>query len=395
MTGARCFVHAVGIANALGSGGEMVSRGLLAGDRSGMRVEEGWLPGALARVGRVRTELPPMPEGFAAFDCRTNRLILLALHEIRAALAAALERTGPQRFGAVLGTSTAGIGEGESAMAALARDGRFPRGFHYAQQEIGRGAPFAAAYLATGGPAYTISTACTSSVKAIAAACRLIRSGACDTVLTGGADALCKLTVNGFAALESTTVEPCNPLSRNRRGINLGEGVALMLVSREPAAVEIFGCGESSDAHHISAPDPAGQGAEIAMRAALAQAGLAPEAVDYLNLHATATPKNDLMEAHAVHRVFPRGVPCSGTKPLTGHTLGAAGATEAAFCWLALTGDGRLPPHVWDGEADPDLPALEPSAPGDRFRRSRERVCMSNSFAFGGSNASIILGDAR
>jgi 3-oxoacyl-[acyl-carrier-protein] synthase-1 len=295
----------------------------------------------------------------------------------------------------VLGTSTAGIAEGEAAMAALVREGRFPQGFQYRQQELGRGAQFLARFLRLTGPAYVVSTACTSSVKAIAAACRLIRAGVCDAVLTGGADTLCGLTVNGFAALESTALDLCNPLSRNRRGINLGEGVALMLVSREPATVEILGCGESSDAHHISAPDPSGRGAEAAMRAALAEAGLTPEAVDYLNLHATATPKNDHMEAHAVHRVFPRGVACSGTKPLTGHTLGAAGATEVAFCWLALQGDGRLPPHVWDGEADPELPALLQTAPGARFRRIGGRVCMSNSFAFGGSNASLILGDAR
>jgi 3-oxoacyl-[acyl-carrier-protein] synthase-1 len=395
MTGARCFISAVGIANALGSGREAVASALLAGDSSGMVLEDGWLAGGPARVGRVSAELAPLPELYAQFDCRNNRLVLLAVDQMRAPLAAAIERVGPQRFGVVLGTSTAGIAEGEAGMAALLRDGRFPRPFHYAQQELGAVAPFLARYLAVTGPSYVVSTACTSSLKAIAAACRLIRAGLCDAVLAGGADTLCKLTVNGFAALESTTVALCNPLSRNRRGINLGEGVALMLISREAAAVEIFGCGESSDAHHISAPDPAGRGAEIAMRAALAQARVAPEAIDYLNLHATATPKNDHMEAHAVHRVFPGGVPCSGTKPLTGHTLGAAGATEAAFCWLALQGDGRLPPHVWDGEADPELPTLIQTAPGDRFRRSHGRACMSNSFAFGGSKASVVMGDAR
>jgi len=395
MSSARCFVQAVGLANALGRGCEPVRAGLVAGDTSGMRVEEGWLGHGPARVGRVRGELPAIPGALASFDCRTHRLILLALEEIRPAIAAAQRRVSPGRFGVVLGTSTAGILEGEAAMAALVREGRFPEGFQYAQQEIGRAARFVATHLGLGGPAYTISTACTSSVKAIAAACRLIFSGICDAVVTGGADTLCRLTVNGFAALESTTLELCNPLSRHRCGINLGEGVALMLVGREPAPVEILGCGESSDAYHISAPDPEGRGAETAMRAALAQARLEPQAVDYLNLHATATPKNDLVEAHAVHRLFPGGVPCSGTKPLTGHLLGAAGATEAAFCWLALTGDGRLPPHVWDGAADPALPPLVQVAPGERFRRSRGRVCMSNSFAFGGSNASLVLGDAR
>ena len=393
---ARCYIHAVGIANALGSGCEAVRRGLLEGDASGMVLEEGWLPGAAARLGRVAASLPAIPPKLLGdFDCRTNRLVLLAIEEMRSTLAPMLERVAPERFGVVLGTSTAGIAEGENAIAALVREGRFPAGFRYAQQELGRAAAFASAYLGTSGPAYIVSTACTSSAKSIAAACRLIQSGLCDAVLTGGADALCKLTVNGFAALESTTVELTNPLSRNRRGINIGEGVALLLVSREPAATEVLGWGESSDAHHISAPDPSGRGAEIAMRGALAQAGIAADAVDYLNLHATATPKNDLMEGHAVQRVFPRGVACSGTKPLTGHTLGAAGATEAAFCWLALQGDGRLPPHVWDGEADPELPQLKTTARGQRFTRAHGRVCMSNSFAFGGSNATLIVGDAR
>ena len=395
MTQARCYINAVGIVNALGMGKQAVASALFAGDSSGMVLEEGWLPGGSARVGRVKAALPPLPVQYALFECRNNRLVLSAVDQIRTSVSEAIARLGAERVGIVLGTSTAGIAEGEAGMAALLGSGRYPPGFHYAQQEIGLIAPFLADCLGVCGPSYVVSTACTSSVKAIGAACRLIRAGLCDAVLAGGADALCKLTVNGFAALESTTAELCNPLSRNRRGINIGEGVALVLISRQPAAVEIFGCGESSDAHHISAPDPAGRGAEMAMRAALAQAGLGAEEVDYLNLHATATPKNDLMEAHAVHRVFPRGVPCSGTKPLTGHTLGAAGATEAAFCWLALTGDGRLPPHIWDGEADPELPRLMQTMPGDRFTRSQGRVCMSNSFAFGGSNASLLIGDAR
>ena len=395
MNAQRCFINALGIVNALGQGARAVGDKLLEGDTSGMVLEDGWLAGGSARVGRVAARLAPLPEGNARFDCRNNRLLMLALDEIRAPVAAAIARVGRQRFGVVVGTSTTGILEGEQAMSALLRDGAFPSAFHYVQQEIGSAASFLARHLEISGPAYIVSTACTSSAKAIAAARRLLRAGVCDAVLTGGADALCKLTVSGFAALESTTAELCNPLSRNRRGINLGEGAALMLLSREPAPVELLGCGESSDAHHISAPDPAGKGAELAMRAALADAELEPDEVHYLNLHATATAKNDDMEAHAVSRVFPHGVPCSGTKPLTGHTLGAAGATEAAFCWLALQGDGRLPPHRWDGEADPSLPRLAQTKGGDRFGPAKRRVCMSNSFAFGGSNASLILGDAR
>ena len=391
----RCFVQDIGIANALGQGCSEVFENLVRGDTSGMLMEDDWVLGASTLVGRVRQEPPPMPAGYEIYDCRNNRLLLQALSQIASPVAAALKLTGSTRFGIVLGSSTSGIDSGESAIATLVRNGALPAGFHYAQPEIGAAAPFLARYLGVSGPAYNISTACTSSAKAIASGWNLLRSGLCDAVLVGGVDTLCKLTINGFAALESTTNDLSSPLSRNRRGINLGEGAALMLLTSQPAAVELLGYGESSDAYHMSAPDPNGRGAEAAMREALRAARLDATEVDYLNLHATATPKNDAMEALAVSRVFPEGVSVSGTKPLTGHTLGAAGATEAAFCWLALQGDGRLPPHVWDGVPDPALPALRQTQLGERFARSASRVCMSNSFAFGGNNMCLVLGDAR
>jgi 3-oxoacyl-[acyl-carrier-protein] synthase I len=202
------------------------------------------------------------------------------------------------------------------------------------------------------------------------------------------------LTLNGFAALESMSSQRCNPLSRNRRGINIGEGAALFLMTRDEAPYALLGIGESSDAHHISAPDPQGIGAESAMRGALIDAKIAAARVDYLNLHATATPKNDEMESHAVARVFPEGVPTSGTKPLTGHCLGAAGGIEIAFCWLALR-NGRLPQHLWDGDADPALPRLSLVGEDAHLNGSSTRVCMSNSFAFGGNNISVLIGDAQ
>jgi 3-oxoacyl-[acyl-carrier-protein] synthase-1 len=130
------------------------------------------------------------------------------------------------------------------------------------------------------------------------------------------------------------------------------------------------------------------------MRAALKDAGITENAVGYLNLHATATFKNDAMESRAVARVFPDGVASSGTKPLTGHTLGAAGATELAFCLLALQAN-KLPPHIWDGQVDPDMPALNLINNAQAFRSNASRICMSNSFAFGGSNASLIIGESR
>lgn len=391
----RVYLSALGIVNALGCGIDEVTLGLFAGDTGGMVLEEGWLTANAntpARVGRARGALPEVPTAFDDLNCRNNRILLCALSQIEDAVDDALTRYGRARIGVVLGSSTTGMAEGEAAIAAHHANGALPPGYNYLQQEIGMPAVFLARYLGLGGPAYTVCTACTSSAKAFASARNLLRHGFCDAVLVGGVDSLCRITINGFTSLESTTTELTNPMSRNRRGINIGEGAALFLMSREEAAIELIGIGESSDAYHMSAPHPDGLGAELAMRAALFDAGLAASAIDYLNLHATATPKNDEMESRAVSRVFPEGIACSGTKPLTGHTLGAAGATELAFCWMALQ-SGRLPPHIWDGQADLDLPQLDLVRAGRKFVRGAERVCMSNSFAFGGSNASLLIAD--
>jgi len=209
-------------------------------------------------------------------------------------------------------------------------------------------------------------------------------------VICGGVDSLCKLTLNGFSALEAVSNQRCNPFSVNRNGINIGEAAVLFLMTKTPAAVALLGSGASCDAHHISAPEPSGKGALQAMRKALASAKLAPEQIGYLNLHGTATQHNDAMESQAVANLFPSGVACSSTKPMSGHTLGAAGALEAAFCWLSLT-HGRVPPHVWDGQADPALPALQWAQAGQSLE---QRCLMSNSFAFGGNNVSLIIGEA-
>jgi 3-oxoacyl-[acyl-carrier-protein] synthase-1 len=275
------------------------------------------------------------------------------------------------------------------ALATQIETGAWPHGYVYTRQELGNTAMFVARACGVRGPAYTISTACSSSGKVFASAARLIETGLCDAVLVGGADSLCRLTVNGFASLEAIAKDYCNPFSRNRDGINIGEGAAVFLMSREPGAVALRGVGESSDAHHISAPDPAGTGAVQAMRLALAQAGLTPGDIGYVNLHGTATRLNDVMEGQAVASVFGADVGCSSTKALTGHMLGAAGACEAAFLWLALRqADGALPPHIWDGDADAEIPPL-------RFvEKNGGGPCtamLSNSFAFGGSNVAVVL----
>lgn len=391
---AKVYIAAMGMLNALGGDTDAVAAGLFAGCSAGLVLESGWLPSEPARVGRVATELPSLPDALAAYDCRNNRLLLAAYRQIEAAVQTALARYGRRRVGVVLGTSTSGIAAGEQALAQRCASGQLPAEFNYAQQEIGRVAPVLAELAGIAGPAYTVSTACTSSAKAFASARLLLRSGICDAVVVGGVDSLCRLTLNGFAALESTSVALCNPLSANRCGINIGEGAALFLLTREAADIELLGIGETSDAYHMSAPRPDGAGAEAAMRAALRDARLTADDIDYLNLHATATHKNDEMESRAVAAVFAPELPVSGTKPLTGHLLGAAGATEIGFCVLALQ-RGLLPPHVWDGVADPALPQLATIQPGQALSRRAGRACMSTSFAFGGSNVSVIVGDAR
>ncbi|HEX7634018.1 MAG TPA: beta-ketoacyl-[acyl-carrier-protein] synthase family protein [Noviherbaspirillum sp.] len=386
------FLSRPGILSALGNGAEQTFSRLIAGHTQGMRVEEGWLANAPARVGKVIAELPPIPKALEQHDSRNNRLLLAAFAQIRDDFALAVSRYGSNRIGIILGTSTSGIAEGEAAIAHHERNGSLPAGFAYEQMDIGNPAVFLASHLGIHGPAYTVSTACSSGNKAMISARNLIRAGMCDAVLTGAVDSLCRLTIGGFTALESTTPDLCQPLSRNRRGINIGEGAALFILSGQESPVAFVGAGESSDACHISAPEPSGRGAENAMRAALHDARLSAADIGYLNLHATATIKNDAMESIAVDRVFPDGVPVSGTKPMTGHALGAAGAIEAALCWLSLTDpEGRLPPHVWDGQSDHALPVLNVVTPGQRFAGSR-RFAMSNSFAFGGNNASLIFG---
>ncbi|MFZ1613733.1 MAG: beta-ketoacyl-[acyl-carrier-protein] synthase family protein [Holophaga sp.] len=388
------YLSALGLVNALGKGKAQVAPALFRGDTSGLILESGWIPGKEARVGRVQHALAPLPPSFHVDDSRNARLLLAALEEIRDEVEAELGKHGPSRIGVVLGTSTSGMDSGERAMAHHLEHQAFPDSYHYFQQEIGRPAPFLAEYLGLRGPAITVSTACTSSGRAIATARNLIRLGICDAVITGGADSLCKLTLNGFTALDATSASLTNPMSQHRAGINIGEGAVLFILRREPSEVALLGVGETSDAHHISAPDPTGQGAERAMRMALADADLTPERIGYLNLHATATPLNDEMESRAVALVFPEGVPCSGTKPLTGHTLGAAAATELAFCWLTLqphwNPDDLLPPHCWDGNPDPNLPLLNLVKEGQHLGHSR--MCLSNAFAFGGNNLALVVG---
>lgn len=388
------FLNALGVVCALGAGKAAVAEALFAGDERGLQAQAGWIPGHAPPLGAVRTPLPAIPAALAATrDNRCNRLLLAAALEIETDVRTAISKYGGNRVGVVLGSSTGGIEEASAGLAAYRRDGVWPADYRYAHQELAGPAEFLAEWLELAGPCYTISTACTAGARALISAQRLLQAGLCDAVICGGVDTLARLPLNGFHALGAMDAVRCRPFAADRAGINIGEAAALFLLTRERGAVQLLGTGSSSDAHHMSSPDPAGHGAVAAMRAALADARLDAAQIDYVNLHGTATAHNDAMEAAALAAVFPHGVPCSSTKPLTGHTLAAAGALEAAFCWLALT-DGRLPPQWRAGAADPALPALRFVAPGTRLPDGGPRRLMSSSFAFGGNNACLVLGDA-
>ncbi|PTQ68661.1 beta-ketoacyl-[acyl-carrier-protein] synthase family protein [Pseudomonas sp. GV071] len=388
------YLNALGLLCALGNDKHQVSERLFAGDTSGMQVQAGWVPERPLPVGAVQAELPVLHGVSTAHNTRNNQLLRAAAQQIEGDIQQAIGRYGRARIGVVLGTSTTGIDEATQGISRFLQDGAFPASYDYGQQELAAPAEFLAAQLDLAGPCYVISTACTSSARALLSAQRLLASGLCDAVLCGGVDSLCQLTLNGFGALEALSDQRCNPFSRNRSGINIGEAAALFLMSKEPSAIALLGAAANSDAHHISAPDPEGKGAEYVMRQALAKAKLQPEDISYLNLHGTATQHNDAMESLAVAKVFPAGVPCSSSKAVTGHTLGAAGALEAAFCWLSLAAK-RLPPHSWDGQGDEQLPALSFTNLNAHLDGQGPYRMMSNSFAFGGNNISLILGQVH
>ncbi|RLA52689.1 MAG: beta-ketoacyl-[acyl-carrier-protein] synthase II [Gammaproteobacteria bacterium] len=388
----KCYFNTLGMICSIGGSVSAVKRSLLASEPSLSQSEGFGIDNSLP-LGLFHEELPSILLEDKKWQSRNNQFALAALNQIGTEVSEALERFGAHRVGVIIGTSTSGIAESEVAIQQWVNSGELPAYYDYGLQEMGATAQFVAKTLGTQGPAYGVSTACSSGAKALSAARRLIRAGICDAVIAGGVDTMCSLTVQGFSSLEAVSSTQCNPFSKNRNGINIGEGAALFLLSSEPKGVELIGVGECSDAHHISAPDPTGAGAVRCMSAALNDGKIAASQVGYVNLHGTATILNDQMEAFAMEKVFGMGTLCSSTKPFTGHTLGAAGAIEAGICWLMLTdmSNSLLPVHLWDEISDPRLPALN-------FVNSRTKLAsplsyvLSNSFAFGGNNISLLLG---
>lgn len=387
---------ALGLCCALGNNKQQVWHNAITGSRAGMRWRSDLLTsGSAVIAGEVSGALPDLSVWPAHYQSRNNQLATLAYQQIAEDVAAARQQYGAARIAVIIGTSTSGIAEGERAMQHYMAQQGYPQGYHYQMQEMLAPANFVARLADVSGPCYAISTACSSSARALISARTLLLADLADAVIVGGVDSLCQLTFNGFAALESVSTAHCQPFSMQRDGINIGEGAALFLMQKHGSGIALLGCGASSDAHHMSAPQPEGLGAINAITQACQQAAITPAQLDYINLHGTATALNDSMESHALATLALTKVAASSSKSMTGHTLGAAGAIEAALCWLTLsdynTGQ-HLVPHCWDGQADPALPALSLVSIGQQQAVS---YCLSNSFAFGGNNVALILGKTR
>ena len=388
-------VSAFSIVSALGHGQAAHAQALRAG-RSGLQARQFETAALDAWIGVVDAlDDERLPAALARYDCRNNRLAALTLRSdgFDARVRDAAARHGAQRVGVIVGTSTSGILQSEIAYRERAADGALPLWLHYPETHdnasLGR---FVQAALGLQGPAWVISTACSSGAKAYAAAARLIALGLIDAAVVGGVDTLCMTTLYGFRSLELLSTDVCRPWDVRRNGLSLGEGGSFALLQRDAAAPAawLLGCGESSDGYHMSSPHPEGAGAIDAMRAALADASLQPDQVDYINLHGTGTRNNDSAEDAAVCAVFGHDVPVSSTKGLTGHALGAAGAIEAAIALLALR-HGFVPPGVHCEQPDATLRA--------RYQRdaidARLAAVATNSFGFGGSNSCLLFGAAR
>ncbi len=336
----------------------------------------------------------PLTGRLAHWDCRNNRLAELGLQQdgFSEAVAALITRVGATRVGVFIGTSTAGVQQTERAYRERDRvNNRLPGWFDYrTSQNTYSIAGYVRERLHLQGVAVAVSTACSSSAKVFACAARAMTTGLCDAAVVGGVDSLCLTTLHGFNALQLVSAEPCRPADAARRGISIGEAAGFAILEKQGNGPRLRGYGESADAHHMSAPEPEGRGANDAMRAALMRAGLEPAMVDYVHLHGTATPANDLAEDKAVCAVFGERTPCSSTKGYFGHTLGAAGMVGAAVAMLAIE-HGFLPHSL-------NTQTLDPAIKGAVLLKAREGVSVrnvvTNSFGFGGNNCSLVIGSA-
>lgn len=374
---------------AIGDNKKTIKQSLIDSSHSKLCIVTGRLnDGKQTVVGEIKTVLSDVE---ATFNSRNNRIAYYVLQQMQTSIEKAIKQYGSDRIAVIVGTSTSGISETDQAILYKNKHGEFPRSYDYQHQELGNLGQFVAKQLGITGPTYTISTACSSSGRVFISAKRLLNAGIVDAVIVGGCDSLCQLTLNGFHALEALSTSRCSPFSQNRNGINIGEAGAFMLLSKESTGGDVclLGVGDSSDAYHISAPDPQGKGAIKSMQKALSDAHLSADDIGYINAHGTATKLNDEVEAKAIYSVFQDSVPVSSTKPLTGHTLGAASIVEACICCFILSDNLDLPIQINDGVWDKTLASIRFVTESEKLAK---KAIISNSFAFGGNNVSLIFG---
>lgn len=369
-------------------------RAAIAARHSGLRPNDFSAVPLPTWIGRVDgLEAAALPPSLALYECRNNRLAWLALQQdqVLQRVQQLREWHGASRVGLVIGTSTSSIGATEEAYARLDPDGRFApdlqRPIVHTPHSLGE---FLQQATGLRGPCVTLATACSSSAKVFAQAARMIHAGIVDAALVGGVDTLCGSVLFGFNSLGLVSPAPCRPFDVARDGLSLGEAGGFAVLERDGDGPWLRGYGESSDAHHMSSPHPEGLGARLAMQGALERAGLAANMVDYINLHGTATPKNDEIEAAAIAALFPAATRASSTKAYTGHTLGAAGIVESLIALDTLE-TGLVPGSL--NCAQPD-PACGPQLQRDNVSRE-VRVAMNNSFGFGGNNCSLLFAAER
>lgn len=355
-------------------------------------------------VGQVNDSV--LKETSSKYKMRIMSLEETALLGLEAQISLAKEKYSADKIGVCVGSCDNGTELSLAGHRKYFSDGVFPEDYSLEIQGADYVSTFISEKYGLKGPTLTFSTACSSSAGAIIKAAELIKSGICDAVIAGGVDIASNTVLMGFDSLEAVSSEVTNPFSANRHGITLGEAAAFFVVTADKldevsSSVELLGYGESADAYHMTSPDPSGVGASCAMKQALTRAKLNPTDIDYVNLHGTGTKFNDSMEAKAVDSVFGNyKVPVSTTKPMTGHTLGAAGALEAAICYFSIVNNQsknkdeiKLPVQVWDGVQDSELPVLNFVGKDNKWENTgKVKICMSNSFAFGGANSCLIIG---
>lgn len=397
----RIYLSAPALICSAGNNAEEFWKRIVSGNRDGIKETE-TCTGKKFYAARIDEAV--LPESASRFNMKIMRIEDAALEQLRDSVKKVMDVYGAERTGVCVGSCDNGSEFSVAAHRVFFKDGKFPEDYSLEMQ----GADYVATYVkekfGTHGPCLAFSTACSSSAGAAVKAAQLIKSGICDAVICGGIDIASDTVLLGFDSLEAVSSEKTNPFSENRSGITLGDGAAFFVLSRDNIfedgmGIFLAGYGESADAYHMTSPDPSGEGAFVSMKAALENAGVEENDIGYVNLHGTGTKFNDLMEGKAVDRVFKgRKVLCSTTKSITGHTLGAAGALELAVCCLTLRNNAGkknciLPCQVWDGKRDEEIPELNFVSAGKEYSFEDEiRFCMSNSFAFGGSNVTLIIG---